>query len=332
MCEPATLAEPISAPVESHRIDVIVCGSLNLDLVGRLDRLPVPGETVIGLSYEEHAGGKGLNQAVAVARAGSQVRMMGSLGNDSAGAALREVLHAEGIDERWVTTTADLSTGRAMVWVDAEAENSIVVIPGANHCPADEGLEGVFLGGARVALAQLEVPIDAVTAFMAAARNLGCLTILNPAPATALPEELLHNCEILIPNEGELSALGGAVRLHQLGVRVVLETLGAAGVRCSVADPATSEPIANWTEPALKVSPTDTTGAGDVFCGYFAAAIAERLAQDPVGHQAVTLELEDIRSAVRLAVAAAAIAVTRRGAVPSIPHRAEVDQLLSSLR
>lgn len=326
------MAEPISAPVESHRIDVIVCGSLNLDLVGRLDRLPVPGETVIGLSYEEHAGGKGLNQAVAVARAGSQVRMMGSLGNDSAGAALREVLHAEGIDERWVTTTADLSTGRAMVWVDAEAENSIVVIPGANHFPADEGLEGVFLGGARVALAQLEVPIDAVTAFMAAARNLGCLTILNPAPATALPEELLHNCEILIPNEGELSALGGAVRLHQLGVRVVLETLGAAGVRCSVADPATSEPIANWTEPALKVSPTDTTGAGDVFCGYFAAAIAERLAQDPVGHKAVTLELEDIRSAVRLAVAAAAIAVTRRGAVPSIPHRAEVDQLLSSLR
>ncbi len=318
----ATLAED-----SLGHLDLVILGSANLDLVAESSHLPSPGETVIGFSYHEYPGGKGLNQAVAAARAGAQVQLWGQLGDDAAGRALREVVRSEGIDDQLLFTHPVLPTGRAMIWVDRHAENSILVIPGANSGVQPEfsrsSVASSSLSAARVVLAQLEVPVTAVAELMSTAGEFGCLRIVNPAPAAELTEDLLRNCEILTPNEGELVALGGRQRLHRLGVRVVIETRGARGVHCSIAD-ASREISESWTEPAPVVTAIDTTGAGDVFSGYLSAVVAGDLKQ---GHD--PLALDRVRLAVRTAVIAAAIAVTRKGAVPSIPHRGEVDQILS---
>jgi ribokinase len=324
---PATSAEG-----RARSVDLLVLGSANIDVVARTPHLPVPGETVIGDSYHEYPGGKGLNQAVAAARAGAQVQLRAHFGDDSAGRLLREVLRDEGIDDRYVVTVPDLPTGRAMIWVDQRAENSIVVIPGANHAHSPEaGLDdGEFessLATTRVVLAQLEVPLDAVSNLMQMARHFGCVRILNPAPAAELSADLLGDCEIVIPNQGELAALGGRQRLHGLGVRVVIETRGSRGVHCSIAD-SDGRIYADWIQPAFAVRAVDTTGAGDVFCGYFAAGMARAIRQG-AELSADRLSEATLRLVVREAAAAAAIAVIVEGAVPSIPKKAQVDQLLA---
>jgi ribokinase len=325
VCGLATLAELPASRAQSAPSPLIVLGSLNLDLVAQTPTLPVPGETILGDSYHEYPGGKGLNQAVAAARAGAHVCLVGCVGVDAAGELLRRVLRDESIDSRHLRSVEDHPTGRAMIWVDAKAENSIVVLPGANRAVAISEELVTELSTATTVLAQLEVPIAAVAQLFVLARRHGALTILNPAPAAELSEELLMQCDVLVPNQGELLALGGRQRLHDCGVKVVIETRGAMGAACSLAG--SDGPTTTWTVPAPRVSAVDTTGAGDVFCGYLAAALDhnQRLGADPLTPAALT-------KATEVAAAAAAIAVTRKGAVPSVPLRHEVDTMITALR
>jgi ribokinase len=287
--------------------DLAVVGSANLDLVANTLRLPAPGETVIGTGYQEHAGGKGLNQAVAAARCGATVGFVGAFGDDDAGRTLRAVAAAEGIDLAAATIREGAPTGRALITVDADGENSIVVIPGANATLSpDVGPES------KVVLAQLEVPTATVTAALRAARAAGARTVLNPAPVPpgGLPDDLIACCDVVIPNEHELELLGGVDLLLQRGVGAVVVTRGAAGVL--VADASTGE---RWTLDAYAVEPVDTTGAGDAFCGAFASRLA---AGDPLA------------AAVRYAAAAGAIATTVHGAVPSLPRHEMIAALLAA--
>jgi ribokinase len=292
--------------------DLVVVGSANLDLVANTLRLPEPGETVIGTGYGEHAGGKGLNQAVAAARCGSTVAFVGAFGDDSAGRTLRDVADAAGIDLSATAIRAGTPTGRALITVDAAGENSIVVIPGANSTVDIVGAAFTASTPARVVLAQLEIPTAAVTTALRAARTAGARTVLNPAPVpvTGLPDDLIACCDVVIPNEHELELLGGVDLLLERGAGAVVVTRGAAGVL--VADASSGE---RWALDAYPVEPVDTTGAGDAFCG----ALASRLAAgDPL----------DV--AVRYAAAAGAIATTVHGAVPSLPRHEAIAALLAA--
>ncbi len=288
-------------------IDVAVVGSVNLDLVAHTPRLPGPGETVSATSFAEHAGGKGLNQAIAAARSGATVAMIAAVGGDDAGHRLRSLATTEGIDVDGIRVAAGASTGRALIAVDDRAENSIVIIPGANAL--------VHVGGvphARVVIAQLEIPIDQVIAAFRSARSTGALTILNPAPTQVLPDELLELCDIIVPNEHELGALGGTGALIERGLTAVVVTQGSAGV--AVTERVDGE-ISSWAQAAFDVTPVDTTGAGDAFCGAFAARLAAG---------------DDLHAAVRYGAAAGALATTIAGAVPSLPHASEVATLLAA--
>ena len=283
--------------------DVCVVGSSNLDLVVTAPRHPLPGETLLGTGYHEYPGGKGLNQVVAATRAGASSAFMSAFGDDAAGDQLVAVLADESIDASAVQRFPDRATGRALITVDAAGENSIVVVPGANA-----ELHRAPRPAARVVLGQLEIPVDVVADGFAQARAFGAVAILNPAPAAALSDELLSRCTIVIPNEHEHQQLGGAGRLFDLGVEAVVTTLGSAGVDVETsAGHHRIEPFA--------VTPIDTTGAGDAFCGSFAAAIAEGA---------------DALDAARFAAAAGALATTRVGAVPSLPRRAEIEALLTA--
>jgi ribokinase len=283
-------------------VDVCVVGSANLDLVAGSSRIPAPGETVLGHSYAEHPGGKGLNQAVAAARSGASVRFVGAVGDDPAGNRLRQVLVDDGIDAGSLAVATE-PTGRALIVVDDSGENSIVVVPGANAtvtAPSD-------VGAARVVLCQLEVPIAAVAAALAAGRAAGATTILNPAPAAPLPAGVLAACDVLIPNEHEVELLGGAAALLAAGCGAVVVTLGGAGV-----DVHTSGDLMH-VEP-FPVDVVDTTGAGDAFCGSLAARLAAG---------------DGLIDAVRWAAAAGALATTRHGAVPAQPTAAQIARLLA---
>lgn len=282
--------------------DVCVVGSANLDLVAHAPRHPLAGETLLGSGFAEHPGGKGLNQAVAAARAGARTSFVGAVGDDGAGDLLRRALAAEHVDVK-LLKTVEAATGRALIVVDDNADNSIVVVPGANafitvprslHCD--------------VLLVQLEIPLDIVSAVLAGARRRGTTTILNPAPAAPLDDELLGACDYVVPNEHELDSLGGSSRLFALGVRAVIVTEGADGVEVIAAE------STNHVD-AFAVRPVDTTAAGDAFCGYLAAALAAG---------------DELTAAVRRGAAAGALATTRAGAVPSIPDAAAVDRLISA--
>lgn len=287
--------------------DVVVVGSANLDLVTSVEHLPIPGETVIADSYAEHPGGKGLNQAVAARRSGARTAFLGCLGRDGAGDTLHRVLTEEGIDAYVADVAAP--TGRALISVDRSAENSIVVVPGANHLLGIGVIDDhrSVLSDSRVVLAQLEVPIDAVEAAFAIARLSGAITILNPAPATALPHGLLSLCDIVMPNQTELAQLGGVSTLLDAGVSTVVVTLGARGLRI-----VTSQESVDV--PPYAVRAVDTTGAGDAACGALAASLARGM---------------DIVTAARRAAAAGALAATRAGAVPSLPTSDEIDSLVA---
>jgi ribokinase len=284
--------------------DVCVLGSANLDLVATVDRLPGPGETVSGSGYAEYPGGKGLNQAVAAARCGASTAFVGAVGRDSAASVLLQVMAAERIDDRWVARV-DVPTGRALIGVAAGGENSIIVVPGANGTVGGDASPAPT---ARVLLAQLEVPVAAVREALAAARAGGTLTVLNPAPAHVLDDDLLRCCDLVVPNEHEAELLGGVEHLLELGARAVVVTQGARGATLHTAG--TVVPIAPFAVEAV-----DTTGAGDTFCG----ALCARLAAG-----------EALLPALRFGAAAGALCTTRRGAVPSIPSLAEVLGLLSA--
>jgi ribokinase len=284
---------------------VAVVGSINLDLVVAVQRHPAPGETVIGGDRRELPGGKGANQAVAAARLGARVSMVGRVGADEAGRRLRANLEAEGVDAAHVREHGQAPTGVALIAVDAEGENTIVVSPGANARVGERDVAGAreVLAAAKVTLVQHEVPPEAVRAAIAAA---GGTVVLNPAPARALDGAV----DVLAPNRGELEALAGrggdpeALARGLQGARAVVVTLGADGALVVEGDRA--ERVA---APAVRA--VDTTGAGDAFCGALAQALAEGAA---------------LVEAARWAVRAAAVSVTREGAQGGLPRRGEVEQ------
>ncbi|MEP1123310.1 MAG: ribokinase [Ilumatobacter sp.] len=279
--------------------DVVVVGSLNLDLVVRAPRRPDGGETISGSEYAEYAGGKGLNQAVAAARSGASVALVGNVGADSAGDDLRSIVRGEGIDDRWLGTLDDAPTGRALITVDDRGENSIIVVAGANA-----GSVASDLPTGRVVLAQLETTVAGVVGAFARARHDGSTTMLNPAPAVALTDALLDLCDVLVPNEHEVDLLGGRDRVASRVEHLVI-TLGSRGADHVHAD------TTLHIDP-FDVVPVDTTGAGDAFCG----ALASRIAAG-----------DDMATALRYASAAGALATTRAGAVPSQPRFDEVRRL-----
>lgn len=294
--------------------DVCVVGSANLDLVARVPRLPSPGETVLGGVYQEHPGGKGLNQAVAAARAGGRVAMVGALGDDAAGEALAGVLAADGIDAGHMRRLP-APTGRALIGVAETGENSIIVAPGANGAVAIDELPAC-----RVLLVQLEIPLSAVADAIDRARAIGAITVLNPAPAADLPRELLAQCDVVVPNQHEEALLGGADALLAAGVAAVVSTLGSRGAL--VRTRSGIRQVEPWP-----VQPVDTTGAGDTFCGVLAVELARAATASP-SRQVV--DLDTLAAAASRAAAAAALSTTRAGAVPSIPTADEVDRFVAT--
>ncbi|MFN7924573.1 MAG: ribokinase [Bryobacteraceae bacterium] len=304
---------------------IAVLGSLNMDFVVRAERLPAPGETILGHTFQTLPGGKGANQACAagkLAAPGAAVRMIGCTGYDIFGDQLRASLSAAGVDVSAVRSTRSAPTGIAMIWVDSAGQNSIIVAPGSNHALHARDAESFrpAFRGARHALFQLETPLDTVEAAMRIASSEGAQVILDPAPAQPLPASLLARVSILTPNEGEALTLLGrsasrvsldeapelAAALLSLGPRAVILKLGDHG--CFYRDSAKSRHA-----PAFRVDAVDTTAAGDTFNAALAVALSEECA---------------IEDALRFANAAAAISVTRPGAQTSAPSRSEVDALL----
>jgi ribokinase len=307
---------------------IVVVGSLNMDFVVRVRELPAPGETVLGSNFQMFPGGKGGNQAVAAARLGGQsveVRMIGRVGYDLFADHLKASLAAAGVDVTAVHATKTQATGVALISVDRAGQNSIVVASGANGelAAADvEAMRPVFRG-ARLALFQLETPLDTVAGALALARQEGLTTMLDPAPAQPLSPELLAQVDILTPNESEALGLLGrpparvspaeaiemAEALRRMGPKTVIVKLGDQG--CLSHDGTAPAHIAGFA-----VEVRDTTAAGDTFNAALAVSLAEGA---PIAH------------ALRFANAAAAISVTRAGAQASAPSRREVDAFLESL-
>ena len=299
---------------------IVVVGSSNTDMVVRVPTLPRPGETVIGGDFFTAHGGKGANQAVAAARAGGSVTLVACLGDDALGEETIAALAADGIAVDQVRRVADTRSGVALILVDEHGENSIAVAPGANALLTPEQIAACaeLLSPDDVLLVQLETPIESVVAAVSTASLAGARVILNPAPARELSRELLSLVSVLTPNESEAARLTGlptgaaeeldaaATALLHRGVGAVVITLGAGGAY--VATTELRETIA-----AYPVKTRDTTGAGDVFNGALAVALAERMR---------------LADAVRFANAAAAISVTRDGAQPAAPIRAEILELL----
>jgi ribokinase len=295
------------------RSGVTVLGSANLDIVFEVDRIPGPGETLLAGSTERYPGGKGLNQAVAAARAGAPTTFIGALGTDDAGEQLAATMADAGIESSRVRRVT-AATGQAFIAVDPAGENTIIVASGANATmTALEPADVAALSLGAVLLMQLELPFEIVVEAAAVARASGVLVMLNAAPARAVPGELLANLDVLIVNEHEARLVGGSADLSEaasaLAAQVprLIVTLGAAG---SVLFEAGGE-VARIGAPT--VTAVDTTGAGDTFCGAFAAAIAEG---------------QDFAPAARFATAAAALSVQAIGAVPSVPLRARIEAML----
>lgn len=282
------------------KFDVVVVGSANLDLVAQLDRLPRPGETLRANSYSEYAGGKGLNQAVACARMGANTAFIGCVGKDDAGKYLRGVLDSEGIDGTHVMVV-NAPTGRAFINVDAQGENSIVVVSGANaHVGSDTSKFKIPDGS--IVLAQLEVPQNVIASAFSLAHGQGSRTVLNPAPAAPLAENLFGVTDILVPNETEALALGGIDALLKSGAGTIVVTQGEFGAE--IVSQSGTEHIDPFT-----VTPIDTVGAGDAFIGAMCAELARG---------------SSLQEACRTASVAGALATTVRGAVPSLPTRSAV--------
>ncbi len=283
---------------------VCVVGSANLDLIALAQRLPNPGETVIGHGFVEAAGGKGLNQAVAAARAGATVSFIGAVGNDDAGRALRQVAIDDGINTSGLVTVAGSPTGRALIGVSDDGANLIIVVPGANAAVDRSVVEAAerIISSADVVLGQHEVPDQALETAFRLARQAGATTILNPAPAHPIPASLLGLVDILVPNEHEYPLLGD---VSSVGCLVVTE--GEQG--CRLVREGQSTRI-----PAFAVEAVDTVAAGDAFCGALAAALAQG---------------EPLETALLRASAAGALATLTHGAVPSLPDAAAIDWLIA---
>jgi len=298
---------------------IVVVGSTNTDMVVRADHIPAPGETILGGTFFMNPGGKGANQAVAAARLGGNVTFICKTGQDIFGKDTLQLFQKEGINTESIISDSQYPSGVALITVSKDAENSIVVAPGANAALRKEEIEKVrttIIEKADIVLMQLEIPMEVVeyTALLAHSKNIK--VILNPAPACRLSEELLKNVDIITPNETEAALLTGvevtdietakeaAKQLFEKGVKTVIITLGSKGAL-----------VYNKNEfnlvPAQKVEAVDTTAAGDVFNGALAAALTED---------------KNMLEAVEFACKASAISVTRFGAQASAPYKNEIDK------
>ena len=305
---------------------VTVVGSINIDLVASTELIPVEGETVLGTGFHIHPGGKGANQAVAVARLGYPVRMIGRLGDDAFGAQLRGHLEHAGVDVAGVATTPG-SSGVAMITVAESGENCIVIIPGANAwlTPDDIDANIEIIRSSGIVLTQLEIPIETVEHLARICVREHISLILDPAPAKELPTSVLKAVTWFTPNETEAAFFTGesneisdlhdptraAKTLIGLGIPGIVLKLGSRGAFI-----ATTGSVGERLNP-FPVRAVDTTAAGDAFNGAFAVGLL--LDKDPA-------------ASARFATAAAALSVTRAGAQPSMPTMAEVDRLLESAR
>jgi ribokinase len=298
--------------------DILVIGSINMDLVVRAAHFPAPGETIQGEDLVTYPGGKGANQAVAAARQGSRVSMIGRVGDDPYGDELIENLKRNQIDAALVRRD-EAPTGTAIVVVDEKGQNSILVSPGANGRVVPEDVEIASLIDLKMVVFQLEIPLETVMRGSQLARQHSAKVLLNPAPARALPDELLANVDYLLPNETELSLLSGqpvkdtttaeaaARALLEKGVPAIVVTLGSNGSLI-----VTGDEVRHVPPFAVKV--VDTTGAGDAFIGGFASALLRGSAPE---------------EAARYGNACGALAASKRGAQPSLPTRDEVESLIS---
>ena len=311
-----------SSPTESV---VVVVGSLNTDFVLTLDAFPAAGESVLGKTFEQAPGGKGLNQAVAASRLGAQVAMIGAVGGDQFGPGLIQTLTDEGIDSL-VSQIPDTSTGMAIIEVESSGENRIIVVSGANNFLSEDSVETSLreIAGEHrigVVLTQGEVPVKATERALRVAKELGAITILNPAPVRDFPPSVFPLVDYLVPNELEAQGLctleGNACKsmldfvevatsIVDLGVGSVIITRGEKGAVWSTA-------TASGQAAAFRIVPVDTVAAGDAFCGGLAAALNEG---------------QPLNEALRWASAAGALTATRVGAIASLPRRSEVEELL----
>lgn len=295
---------------------IVVIGSSNTDMVVKSDRLPVPGETVLGGAFMMNAGGKGANQAVAVARLGGNVTFISKTGNDLFGKQSIEMFGDENINTDYIFSDPHLPSGVALIMVDTNGENCIVVASGANASLGKQDIEKArdVIENADILLMQLEIPIETVEYAASIAHEKGVKVILNPAPAAFLSTELLKCLYAIVPNKTEAEILSGikvtdqnsakkaADIISSKGVDVVVITLGSEGA--FIKDKDTYHNI-----PVEKIKAIDTTAAGDTFCGALCVAISEGFS---------------IEDAVKIANKASGITVTREGAQPAIPYRKEL--------
>jgi ribokinase len=300
---------------------IVVAGSLNMDMVISTDRLPVLGETVRGRDFFMNPGGKGANQAVGAARLGAKVALVGCRGDDQFGRTIAEALEGDGVDIAGIRKIENSSTGTAIVLIEG-GNNCIVINPGANQAwgPAELSFLEHILPDVDFLLVQLEIPLKAVIGLVETANRLGVPVLLNPAPASAVPESLLAGIAVLMPNETEAAMLTGldvstlescraaAHHLRALGAGAVIITRGEQGAFCSCAD-------GDFSIPAYQVSVADTTAAGDSCCAALAVALGSGV---------------PITKALPWACAAAALTVTRKGAQVSLPTAAEVAAFLKN--
>jgi ribokinase len=299
---------------------VFVAGSINMDVVATADRHPKVGETVAGKAVLYFPGGKGANQAVAAAKLGAPTTLIGRLGTDGFGQELRTFLAAQGVDLDFVKDTGETHTGTALITI-ANADNTIVVVPGANALVSAEDIAAPVLAKGDVAVSQFEIPLPTITAFFHRAHAAGATTILNPAPAIKFGQELLDLVDVLVLNETELGLLTGtelrdsdeperfveaARSLRTSSDRMICVTLGKRGVLALTGGDAS-------VIAGRAVTAVDTTGAGDCFVGALAAQLSNGRA---------------IRDALNYANAAASICVQRMGAAPSMPTAAEVAAII----
>ncbi len=300
---------------------IIVVGSLNMDLVARASHLPIPGETVLGGDFQTIPGGKGANQAVGAARLGAHVTMIGQVGNDDFGEKLLSNLQSDGINTTHIFANSDVPSGVALITLDEQGQNSIVVASGANMSLTSEDVAAAFaeIEKVDVVVLQLESPLDCVETAARLGQERGTKVVLNPAPAQPLPDNLLSLVDVLVPNESETSLLTGlpvetleqakiaANRLFERGVGAVVLTLGSRGAL--VVEQTSKEVYI----PSHNVQVVDTTAAGDAFVAGLAVGLGEKMS---------------LIESTKLGNATGALAVTKMGAQPAMPQRKDVMQLL----
>lgn len=308
--------------------NILIVGSLNMDLVVQMPAIPRPGETLLGGRFATFPGGKGANQAVAAARLGSHVSMIGKVGGDAFGEQMLQIIKKEGIDTRFIGVDSQSATGVALITVDAQGQNSISVASGANFALTAEDVRQAWdqIPEVDLLVMPLETPMETIQTAAQIAKARQARVILNPAPARDLDESLLRMIDVIVPNESETERLTGqtikdresarkaGLELLKRGAGNVVLTLGESGALLVEGVP--EEPAFEFI-PAFPVPVVDTTAAGDAFVGALASGLGEGLY---------------LAGAAHFANAVAALSVTRPGAQPSLPYRSEVEQFLREKR